>query len=153
MGTRGITKVFDASINHKKQQKNIIINLYRQYDSYLTCHGKELSEFLLSGVLVYGYTDKKTRQFNGMGCLAAQLVTEFKKGVGNFYLYPTKMVMDCWQEFEYFVYSDGVEVYDSAYNKDSVPIFIGSYLQFSYFIKKHLDAETKRRNNKDEEVY
>ena len=58
--------------------------LYRHSDGDPSGHGKELKEFLNG----YGTTKKPTGAFNGMGCLAAQVVAHFKKGVGNFYLYP-----------------------------------------------------------------
>jgi hypothetical protein len=84
MGTRSLTFVY--------QGDEPIINMYRQYDGYPTGHGAELAEFLgqfhaiTNGIAV----GEKRRTANGMGCLAAQLVSYFKEDVaGNYYLYPT----------------------------------------------------------------
>jgi hypothetical protein len=96
MGTRSLTFVYD-------EEGNKIINLYRQFDGYPTGHGQELGEFLSSGSMVNGLrlgADEKF--FNGMGCMAAQLVSHFKKESGGFYLYPTT-VEDCGQDYEYHV--------------------------------------------------
>jgi len=103
MGTRSLTYIYD-------EQGDRIINLYRQFDGYPTGHGAELSEFLNSGRVVNGLDGiGKERQFNGAGCMSAQLVAHFKGPAGQFYLYPTS-VEDCGQDFEYHVYTDGEEI-------------------------------------------
>lgn len=74
MGTRSLTRVFDPSGVE-------IICMYRQFDGYLSGHGKELAEFLASGEVVNGITvvpANYARVFNGADDLAAQLVTWFK---------------------------------------------------------------------------
>jgi hypothetical protein len=65
--------------------------------------------------------------FNGMGCLAAQMIVNFKKSAGGFYIYPVDST-DCWQEYEYHVYEDSVVVK----NPDEV-IFDGSWEEFRHF--------------------
>jgi hypothetical protein len=98
MGTRSLTFVYDG--------KEPIINMYRQYDGYPTGHGAELAEFLAPYTLVNGLGLKETRKVaNGMGCLAAQLVANFKDGAGGFYLYPTSAV-DCGQDYEYHIFDN-----------------------------------------------
>jgi hypothetical protein len=104
MGTRSLTFVYD--------DQEPIINMYRQYDGYPTGHGAELAEFLapfdmVSGIPV-GKDVKPRKMANGMGCLAAQLVANFKDGAGGFYLYPTSAV-DCGQDYEYHIYHNGSE--------------------------------------------
>jgi len=112
MGTRSLTFVYD-------EQGEKIINLYRQFDGYPTGHGAELAQFLNSGRVVNGLNGVgKERQFNGAGCLAAQLVSEFKQQSGGFYLYPTS-VEDCGQDYEYHVYTEDeirIKVMDCGYN-------------------------------------
>lgn len=81
MGTHAITRV--------KENGQVILALYRQYDGYTGGHGKELAEFLVGKPLTNGIGDYDKPSFNGMGCLAAQLVAHFKTGVGGFYIYPT----------------------------------------------------------------
>lgn len=120
MGTRSLTFVYDGD--------RPIMNMYRQFDGYPSGHGQELAEFLLSGKMTNGIpVGVKEHFFNGMGCLAAQLVANFKKDAGGFYLYPLDAT-DCWQEYEYHVYEDKVVVK----NPDEV-IFDGTWEQFQSF--------------------
>ena len=105
MGTRSLTFVYDG--------EEPIINMYRQFDGYPTGHGAELAEFLapfdmVSGIPV-GKDVKPRKMANGMGCLAAQLVANFKEEAGQFYLYPTSAV-DCGQDYEYHIYNKDKEL-------------------------------------------
>jgi hypothetical protein len=78
MGTRSNTVVINGGVK--------ILNLYRQFDGYPSGHGAELAAFLAPLTMVNGYGPDAVNQANGMGCLAAQLVAHFKKGVGSFYI-------------------------------------------------------------------
>ena len=119
MGTRSLTFVYE--------ENKPIINMHRQFDGYPEGHGAELAEFLLSGEMVNGFSQTETKQFNGMGCLAAQMIVNFKKSVGGFYIYPIES-NDCWQDYEYHIYEDTVVVK----NPDEV-IFSGTWKQFHNF--------------------
>ena len=120
MGTRSLTFVYD--------ENRPVINMYRQFDGYPSGHGQELAEFLLDGKMVNGIpVGSKERMFNGMGCLAAQLVANFKKDAGGFYLYPMDCT-DCWQEYEYHVYEDKVVV-----KNPTEVIFEGTWDEFHGF--------------------
>ena len=106
MGTRAITTIKD------NENKTLVV-LYRQYDGYQDCHGKELKEFLESKSLVNGISISEYTRWlatgrcnsiaNGMGCLAAQLIAKVKDGVGLFYIYP-EGAADEWVDFSYTVY-------------------------------------------------
>ena len=97
MGTRSLTYIKD------QYEDNNIICMYRQYDGYLSGHGKELAEFLQEVTIVNGYSmDTPARFANGMSCLAAQLVAHFKDGIGNIYLYPPN-TSDVGEEFIYTI--------------------------------------------------
>lgn len=119
MGTRSLTFVYE--------ENKPIINMYRQFDGYPEGHGAELAEFLLSGEMVNGFSQTETKQFNGMGCLAAQMIVNFKKSVGGFYIYPIES-NSCWQDYEYHVYEETVVVK----NPDQV-IFDGTWEEFKSF--------------------
>jgi hypothetical protein len=104
MGTRSLTFVYEELYGRQRKAR-VITNMYRQYDGYPSGHGAELAEFLsqfemCNGIPV-GETEKKYA--NGMGCLAAQMVSHFKVGAGQFYIYPAAAV-DCGQDYEYHVY-------------------------------------------------
>ena len=88
MGTRSLTRVFD-------QDEQELVCMYRQYDGYLSEHGKELAEFLGSGKVVNGINSSQGdgRVFNGADDLAAQLVTWFKLN-GFLHMLPHETAME-----------------------------------------------------------
>ena len=86
MGTRSITRV---QIDGKT-----LISVYRQYDGYISGHGKDLAKFLENRRIVNGIRPgEEMNVFNGPGCLASNLVSFLKEGeigkAGNIYIYPT----------------------------------------------------------------
>ena len=125
MGTRSLTFVYDG--------KTPVVCMYRQFDGYPSGHGQELAEFLFDGKLVNGIPFNSTEKiFNGMGCLAAQMVAAFKESAGGFYLFSTDLDQDSWQEYEYHVFEDKVIVY-SGYSKENNVLFNGSWTDFAEF--------------------
>ena len=145
MGTRCLTFVYEKY----GQVQKPVVNMYRQYDGYPTGHGAELAEFLSGGRMVNGLAQTKTVKeivFNGMGCLAAQMVTNFKQTPGGFYIHPVD-VRECGQDYEYHVSEkkDGlyVEVYYCGCNmfgvssgEESQLIFQGYLKEFTEFCKE-----------------
>jgi hypothetical protein len=118
MGTRSLTFVYDDN--------KPILNMYRQFDGYLSGHGQELASFMNSfDEIVNGYSPGESRKVaNGMGCFAAQMIAHFKNSVGGFYIYPVDST-DCWQDYEYHVYEDYIRVI-----KHGEEIFNGSWIEF-----------------------
>ena len=121
MGTRSLTFVYD--------DKEPMINMYRQFDGYPSGHGSELAIFLNSfDAIVNGISVGDTRRIaNGMGCLAAQLIAHFKIDAGGFYIYPVT-AKDCGQDYEYHVYEDKVVV-----KNPTEVIFSGTWREFNEF--------------------
>lgn len=95
MGTRSLTYVYDGG--------EPVVCMYRQFDGYPSGHGAELAEFLLSGKMVNGLSHKDEKVFNGVECLAAQMVARFKKGPGGIYLVVPELDADHDQEYEYHI--------------------------------------------------
>jgi len=128
MGTRSLTKVIQKwETESGKEKKRPIISMYRQYDGYPEGHGIELAEFLDEFSVVNGLgLDKEKKIANGMDCLAAQIVAEFKTGPGGIYLQHPDTT-DVWEQFVYEIEDTGkglsISIYDS-YEKDV--IFKGS---------------------------
>mgnify|MGYP003127743040 CR=1 FL=1 len=123
MGTRSLTYIRDQY----EDNDNIIICMYRQYDGYLSGHGKELAEFLQDFTVVNGYNSlTPARSANGLSCLAAQLVAHFKDGIGNIYLYPTS-TQDVGEEFIYTISLTDSQIYIEVKDawSDKI-IFIGT---------------------------
>jgi hypothetical protein len=119
MGTRSLTFVYDGD--------KPIINMYRQFDGYPSGHGIELADFLKGFEIVNGYGEVKPKIANGMGCLAAQLIANFKQSVGGFYIHAVTDT-DCWQDYEYHVYEDKVVV-----KNPTEVIFSGDWNKFNEF--------------------
>ena len=82
MGTRSTTTVLD-------EEGKPLLRIYQQYDGYIEGGvGEKLIRLLEGRRVVQGFTmeDKVARNFNGMSCLAAQLVSDLKDGIGNVYI-------------------------------------------------------------------
>jgi hypothetical protein len=140
MGTRSLTFVYDG--------EEAIINMYRQYDGYPSGHGAELAEFLgqfrMTNGIPAGRDKSGDRVANGMGCLAAQLVSNFKgSDAGQFYLYPTSSV-DCGQDYEYHIYKGaeglrvritnrGCNMFGLTMSDTNESLFDGSLADFTEF--------------------
>ena len=123
MGTRSLTYVYENTGDGQEP----VMCMYRQYDGYPSGHGAELAEFLMPFELVNGYGDdvKMNKVANGMSCLAAQMIVNFKKSVGGFYLHAPVVGRDYYQDYEYHVYEDKVVV-----KNPTEVIFSGSWNEF-----------------------
>ena len=133
MGTRSLTYVYDNKIEDAGLP---LICMYRQYDGYVGGHGKELADFLVSKTLVNGLGADNNMVANGMGCLAALLVSHFKGNKpGDFYLQAPIVGVNSWQEYEYHVFEDGVTVVEGQL-RDGHSIFTGTWAEFAEFCNK-----------------
>ena len=121
MGTRSLTFVYEG--------EKPIVNMYRQFDGYPSGHGVELAEFLTSfDAITNGISLGENRKTaNGMGCLAAQMIANFKDSVGGFYIHSVDST-DCWQDYEYHVYENKVVI-----KNPSEVIFEGDWENFHSF--------------------
>lgn len=101
MGTRSTTLFVEKGTNSKTGGILLrkVCKFYRQMDGYPEGHGMDLAEILATGELVNGFgigSDKV--QFNGIGCLAAQVIKGVKHGTGGIYMIP---VSDGGEEYNY----------------------------------------------------
>ena len=132
MGTRSLTYVYEG--------ETPIVCMYRQFDGYPTGHGAELAEFINAGRLVNGISMKeKEIVFNGMGCLAAQMIAHFKQTPGGFYIHAIDLDQDAWQDYEYHVYADKVKI-TTAMQEEI--IFMGTWVEFANYcsVEKYEEA-------------
>lgn len=114
MGTRSLIRVYD-------EQSQPIIDIYHQYDGYLSTRGAHLFNFLDGKPILNGYL-QGAKGFNGMPCLAASLISYFKTEIGNCYVYSPYTFEIGDQDYSYLVYFDG-------YNKSvKVEVYVGDYL-------------------------
>lgn len=126
MGTRSLTYVYSEFDN-----QNPLVCMYRQFDGYPSGYGMELADFLSEFTIVNGLppeTKKSAMVANGMGCLAAQIIANFKTEPGNIYLHAPVLNRDDGQEYEYHIYENRVVV-----KNPREVLFDGDYDQFSAF--------------------
>lgn len=128
MGTRSTTHIYDGIISDETH----LVSAYKQYDGYLSGYGKDLLEFLQSKTLVNGYnsTQENGGFANGMGCLAAQLIQHFKKGIGGYYI----TSKNDFQEYNYYIYSNGNELNIKVMSSDMITSFDGTVIEFAQYI-------------------
>lgn len=117
MGTRSLTIVYS------EYGDKPICAMYRQFDGYLSGHGKELKdkfgEFQIINGIGMGDNENKA---NGMGCLAAQIISFFKTEIGRFYMQAT----NDYQEYNYHLYCRGGKIWARVTGYDNgVEIFEG----------------------------
>ena len=93
MGTHCLTIIHDDGVP--------LISLYRQFDGYLTGHGIELAVFLRGMKIVNGMGLERKRVANGAGCLAAQMIAQFKTAPGGFYIHPIPASPEDLEEVDY----------------------------------------------------
>jgi hypothetical protein len=136
MGTRSLTRVIprQEGVAYDKGHEMIkksILNMYQQYDGSPRFVGVELAEFVNPIKIINGISGsiKVGEYANGPGCLAAQIVQEFKKDVGYTYLYATQGdIGDLGEEYIYTLYpKEGEPTYISIYDvyKEEC-IFVGT---------------------------
>lgn len=100
MGTRSLTIVQDNFFD--EVDPDTLLVMYKQYDGYPSGHGAGLKEFLEGIQIVNGMTGSDQKIANGMGCLAAQLLSHFKQDPGGIYVYPSD-TRDVGM-YQYFIY-------------------------------------------------
>lgn len=108
MGTRSTTKFIV-----KKGDKLVpLVNIYQQWDGYISGKGYDLANFLLSKKIINGIGNGQDNfnYANGFGCLIAQYIREFKNEVGSLYITD----LDDKEEYNYEVIFDS----DKYYSKD-----------------------------------
>jgi len=124
MGTRCTTQFYQIEWSKEGEilSKELLANLYRQYDGSLGGHGKELRKLLKGKRIINGISNQTIKEaFNGMGCLAAWIIGKFKKNnIGNFYIQPLEQI----ESYNYEIYNSKngeimikIENYDGIIDK------------------------------------
>ena len=114
MGTRSTIKFL-----RKKEGDKLVplVNIYQQYDGYISGVGYELANFLLSKKFIngYNYNHENGKYANGFGCLIAQYIAEKKTGIGKLYI----VEMDNLQEYNYQVIFNDDKYYNGDFEKEN----------------------------------
>jgi hypothetical protein len=138
MGTRSLTTV--------KENGQVLVNIYRQYDGYLSGHGRDLAAILADRKMVNGIPGgaDATLLFNGAGCMAAQIVHQLKdSSAGGIYItLPGDNGDYCDYVYELNVNSMRQE-WDTVFSEPTVTvyrhgdeIFTGTVAEFDQFTQK-----------------
>lgn len=110
MGTRSTIRFYEVHDDAFFEKEVVpLVNVYQQYDGYLEGVGKQLCLWLKNHYLVNGISSNETKGCaNGAECLVAQFIRDFKREVGNLYIYPFDMGFD-WIDYNYEVFIPFVE--------------------------------------------
>ena len=87
---------------HIYDKEERFVSLYKHTDGYPSGLGLELYNFLVNIKLVNGLNPEMKNVANGMGCLAAQLIANFKTTPGDLYVISPNS--DSLQDFNYHIY-------------------------------------------------
>lgn len=137
MGTRSTIAFIDKRVaKDGKTYTDEIVRIYQQYDGYPSGVGKELATWLSSKIIINGYGLNQTANLgfcNGIGCMSAQFIHDFKVDIGGLYI--TKH--DDIEDYNYKVIvthnisSDTHEITLEAYRwDDKTPFFSGTPQKF-----------------------
>ena len=129
MSTRSLVRFAtrEEGVSFSEHPERVEVQVYKHYDGYPEGHPVQLAKFLNGFRIVNGLGMNTNKIANGLGCLAAQYIENFKEGPGDIYIEnPDTEHMD----IEYITYVWGVE------NKDiSISIF-DTYSQECIFVGK-----------------
>ena len=147
MGTRSLTIFNDEWKNEE------IVVFYRQYDGYPEGHGTELLTFIDNMKIVNGISLYKNEKIaNGMGCLAAQVISHFKEETGKFYLYSAG-TRDIGEEFIYTLYyTEELRIKVQDTYDDGSDLFDGNMKSFKNWMNPQINP-TNQDKNKDQECF
>jgi hypothetical protein len=134
MSTHSLTLV-------KDNYDNTLVVLYGQYDGYPDGYGKDLYDFLSDVFITNGLVvgSSKENVANGAGCLAAQLVCNFKTEPGGFYL--ANESQDWGEDYKYTITVLGTgeaPFHIKVQNDDGKEIFSGNIKEFGEFCKDYI---------------
>jgi len=149
MGTRATIHIAkrEEGVSFSEIPEKKLVSIYHHYDGYPEYLGVTIADYLDGKKIVNGLGDREAPVFNGLGCLAAQLVCHLKLvnagcdqngklniPAGNVYIDNP----DCPHgglNYEYVVWGDdGKDVWISIFDYDRNCIFVGkpSKLQNKY---------------------
>ena len=111
MGTRSTTKF----IAKRGEKLTPLVNIYQQFDGYIDGVGHDLANFLKNKKIINGISSghDNSNYANGLGCLIAQYIKEFKKEVGNLYITD----FEDKEEYNYEVIFDEGKYFDMGFGE------------------------------------
>ena len=88
MSTRSLVRFAtrEEGVSFSEHPERVEVQVYKHYDGYPSGHPVDLANFLNRFRIVNGLTNNSVKVANGLGCLAAQYVAEFKMEPGDIYI-------------------------------------------------------------------
>ena len=128
MGTRSTIAFIDNT--------DELVRIYQQYDGYPSGVGLNLANWIKDKTLVNGFNINQTMKkgfCNGIGCMSAQFIHDFKDDIGGLYITDHDDVEDYNYKviITYDISSDTYEIMLEAYRwDDNSPFFSGTPQEF-----------------------
>ncbi len=155
MGTRSTIQFNVANDNGTSKT---YVTIYQQFDGYPEGVGLELAEWLASKVMINGINNGQHRlgkYANGIGCLVAQYIHDFKREVGDLYVTTEDSAESDFIDYHYEVVvadrynlpEDGVPMDDitiirvTCWDQVDKPIFAGSPTEFIRWVEELEDKD------------
>jgi len=105
--------IYSLTYIYEENETTPFVCIFNRLDGDIVCLGLTIAKFLNSKILVNGISDDNTIVFEGMGCLAAQLVAHMKNGnevAGNTCIVAPRLDHDLLQEYEYHIWPGKIKV-------------------------------------------
>ena len=112
----------EEGVSFSEKPKKTIVEIYNHYDGYPEGLGVTLADYLDGYHIVNGLGREGDKLFNGLGCMAASIITYLKDGPGNIYIEDPESKHD-WLDYEYVIWGDD-------YKSIWVSIFCGDRCEF-----------------------
>ena len=88
MSTRSLVRFAtrEEGVSFSEHPEKVEVQVYKHYDGYPQGHPTDLAKFLNGFKIVNGLGRETYQMANGLDCLAAQYIAEFKNGPGDVYV-------------------------------------------------------------------
>lgn len=127
-----------STIRFKDYDNSIVACVRQHYDGYYEKVGVELANWLKDMTIINGINGSKDlslKKANGICCLAAQFIREFKTSIGNLYMES----IDDEEDYNYIVYIKDEGKNEKLYM--SVDEFDGTPEEFIEWVKNKSENE------------
>ena len=144
MGTRSVTRFIEkVKDSEGKEQEQVLVSIYQQYDGYPDGVGLQIAEFLKDIEMVNGISsrDDGKKLANGLGCLSAQFIAEIKDSVGGVYITNPEDKQD--YNYDIIVGSEG-EGWNSKPTQPIIRVDLYNDFTFEGTAEEFIEAVTKK---------
>ena len=131
MSTRSLVRFAkrEDGVSFSEHPEKVEVQVYKHYDGYPEGHPVDLAKFLNRFRIVNGLTNDSTEVANGLGCLAAQYVAEFKMEPGDLYIenpdskhFDIEYITYVWGDYHKGIW---MSIFRVGYEKEDKCIFVG----------------------------